>query len=104
MNNPQKNRQNEIMDDLARKVQRKEERKIRARAEHDRGVWFGLGMFGLVGWAVAIPTLILLGVGVWVDREWPSQYSWTLMLLIIGVMIGCWNAWYWVKKQSGGSE
>jgi len=104
MNDPQKNRQNEIMDDLARKVQRKEERKIRARAEQDRGVWFGLGMFGLVGWSVAIPTLILLGVGIWVDREWPSQYSWTLMLLIIGVMIGCWNAWYWVKKQSGGSE
>jgi hypothetical protein len=23
-----------------------------------------------------------------------------LMLLVIGVMVGCWNAWYWVKKQS----
>jgi ATP synthase protein I len=100
MNDSQKNKQHEIMDDLTRKVQRKEERKIKARAEQDRGVWFGLGMFGLVGWSVAIPTLIFLGIGVWVDRKWPSQYSWTLMLLVIGVIVGCWNAWYWLKKQS----
>jgi ATP synthase protein I len=95
-----KNKQHEIMDDLARKVQRKEERKMKARAEGDKGVWFGLGMFGLVGWSVAIPTLIFLGIGIWVDRKLPSQYSWTLMLLVFGVIVGCWNAWYWVKKQS----
>ncbi len=100
MNEPAKHKQHEIMDDLTRKVQRKEERKIRARAEQDRSVWFGLGMFGLVGWSVTIPTLLFLGIGVWVDRKWPSQHSWTLMLLVIGVILGCWNAWYWVKKQS----
>ncbi len=58
-------------------------------------------MFGLVGWSVAIPTLIGIAVGVWLDRRWPGQVSWTLTFLIIGVALGCLNAWYWVKQESG---
>jgi len=58
-----------------------------------------LGMFGLVGWSVAIPTLIGIVLGIWIDRRWPSPFSWTLMLLTIGVIIGCLNAWAWVSRQ-----
>ena len=87
-------------DDLIEKVGTKENRKIRARQEVDRGVWFGLGMFGLVGWSVAIPTLIGIAAGIWIDKKWPSPYSWTLMLLVIGVLVGCLNAWYWVRRES----
>ncbi|MDZ7700435.1 MAG: AtpZ/AtpI family protein [Deltaproteobacteria bacterium] len=78
----------------------KEARKLRARREGDRGVWFGFGMFGLVGWAVSIPTVIGVAAGVWIDKTWPSSYSWTLMCLIFGVLIGCFNAWYWIKRES----
>ena len=87
-------------DGLIETVGTKENRKIRARKEEDRGVWFGLGMFGLVGWAVAIPALIGIAVGIWIDKRWPSPYSWTLMLLVIGVVVGCLNAWYWVRRES----
>lgn len=87
-------------DGLTEKVGAKENRKMKARREKDRGVWFGLGMFGLVGWAVAIPTVIGIGLGIWVDTKWPSRYSWTLMFLITGVLVGCLNAWYWVKRES----
>jgi ATP synthase protein I len=87
---------------MTEKVGAKEDRKMRARRERDRGVWFGLGMFGLVGWSVAIPTVIGIGLGVWIDTKWPSRYSWTLMFLIIGVLVGCLNAWYWVKRESKG--
>lgn len=79
----------------------KENRKIKSRAEGDRGVWFGLGMFGLVGWSVAIPTLIGTALGVWLDKHYHGQYSWTLMGLFIGIAAGCLNAWYWVKRESG---
>ena len=34
-------------------VRRRAERKRRAREEGRPTAWFGLGMFGLVGWAVA---------------------------------------------------
>ena len=85
---------------LIETVGTKENRKIRARQEADRGVWFGLGMFGLVGWSVAIPTLFAIAAGIWIDKRWPSPYSWTLMLLVIGVVAGCLNAWYWVRRES----
>ncbi|MDL1968645.1 MAG: AtpZ/AtpI family protein [Deltaproteobacteria bacterium] len=77
----------------------KEARKIRARREKDHGVWFGLGMFGLVGWSVAVPTLIGIALGIWIDLKWPSRYSWTLMLLVIGVILGCLNAWLWITCE-----
>jgi ATP synthase protein I len=85
-----------------REVEAKEARKIRARREREqnRRVWFGLGMFGLVGWSVAIPTLIGIAIGVWIDMTWPSRFSWTLMLLFIGVILGCLNAWFWVQRES----
>ena len=42
-------------------------------------------MFGLVGWTVAVPALIGVAIGLWIDSTWPSRFSWTLMLLVFGV-------------------
>jgi ATP synthase protein I len=58
-------------------------------------------MFGLVGWSVAIPTLLGIALGLWLDARWPGRVSRTLTFLIIGVILGCLNAWYWVKQESG---
>jgi len=98
---PSKEEPEDVRQQLSVKVRAKEARKIKARREKNRGVWFGLGMFGLVGWSVAIPTLTGIALGVWIDLKWPSRYSWTLMLLVIGILLGCVNAWFWVKKESG---
>lgn len=101
MDNRDSPRRKEAADELTDEVGAKEARKIKARGEKDQGVWFGLGMFGLVGWSVAIPTLIAIAIGLWIDKTWPSRFSWTLMLLFVGVVLGCLNAWYWVKRESG---
>jgi len=85
-----------------REVGAKERRRLKALREKDRGVWFGFGMFGLVGWAVAIPTLLGIAVGIWLDRKWPGPPSWTLTGLFIGIVLGCLNGWYWIKKESKG--
>jgi ATP synthase protein I len=85
---------------LQREVGRKAQRKLRARKEEERAAWFWLGMFGLVGWSIAIPTLVGVALGLWIDRRWPAPASWTLTLLIIGVAVGCLNAWYWIKQES----
>jgi ATP synthase protein I len=84
---------------LAEEIGRKEARKVRARAEKDRNVWFWFGTMGMVGWAVALPTVIGVAIGVWIDSRFPSRFSWTLMLLFVGVVLGCANAWYWVNKE-----
>ncbi|MEX0769144.1 MAG: AtpZ/AtpI family protein [Balneolaceae bacterium] len=92
--------ENNRTDEFADKIRKKSSRKIRARNESQKGLWYGLGMFGLVGWSVAIPTLLFLVAGIWIDTNFKSQYSWTLMMLIIGIFLGCLNAWFWVKRES----
>ncbi|WP_319523260.1 AtpZ/AtpI family protein [uncultured Desulfosarcina sp.] len=76
-----------------------EKRKLRAREKKKDAVWFGLGMFGMVGWAVAIPTVLGIFLGVWIDLRWPGPWSWTLMLLAIGLILGCLNAGFWVNRE-----
>ncbi len=80
-------------------VGKKVNRRRKARRSRNRGVWFGMGMFGLVGWTVAIYTVLGVALGTWIDRRWPSGYSWTLGLLLIGLAVGVLNAWHWVKKE-----
>lgn len=94
------NKSKDEKEDLPGRVGKKAYRRIKARRTRDRSVWFGLGMFGMVGWTVAITTLIGVALGVWIDRTWPGPYSWTLTLLFIGLIVGCLNAWYWVNRES----
>ncbi len=76
------------------------QRKLKAQQHVTRTVWSGLGMIGLVGWSVAMPTLLGVALGIWLDKHYPWDYSWTLMLLATGLMLGCVNAWYWVVKEN----
>ena len=87
---------------LGKTVGRKAQRKLEARKRGERDAWFWLGMFGLVGWSVAIPTIAGIALGLWLDDRFPGETSWTLTFLIIGVALGCLNAWYWIKQESGG--
>lgn len=86
-------------DEFRRAVRDRAERKRRARGRTD-DVAFWLGMFGLVGWSVAIPTLIGVAVGVWLDGRSEQSFSWTLTLLGVGLAVGCAIAWYWVRQES----
>ena len=67
-------------------------RKLKARRNGHPGVWFGLGMMGLIGWSIVVPTLLGAGLGVWLDRSYPGGRSWTLALLVGGLAAGCLNA------------
>jgi ATP synthase protein I len=84
---------------FSREVGEKAARKLKARRNPTQGVWFGLGTMGLIGWSVVIPTLLGAALGVWLDNRHPGRHSWTLMLLIIGLVIGCVIAWQWVARQ-----
>ena len=86
-------------DPLARRIAHRAKRKRHARQHHTRATWFGLGMYGMVGWSIAIPTLLGIAAGIWIDGRWPSRFSWTLMMMAAGLLLGCWNAWYWISME-----
>lgn len=85
-------------------VAKKEARKLKARRTKNQSIWFGLGLFGLVGWSVVVPTLLGVALGVWIDTNLPSRVSWTLMLLFGGLIMGCLNAWHWVTREQAQME
>jgi len=84
---------------FAEQIGVKAARKLKARRNSSREVWFGLGMMGLIGWSVVVPTLLGAALGLWLDKHHPGTHSWTLALLVAGLTIGCLNAWHWVAKE-----
>jgi len=85
-------------DTFAAQVGAKATRKLKAR-RNPQGVWFGLGMMGLVGWSVSLPTLAGAALGLWLDARHPGGHSWTLALLVGGLSAGCLNAWHWIAQE-----
>jgi len=74
-------------------------RKLKAQRHVTKTVWSGLGMMGLVGWSVEMPTLLGAALGQWIDKRYPDEHSWTLALLTLGLVLGCLNAWRWIVKE-----
>jgi len=82
------------------KIKDKSIRKLKARKEENLSVLYGLTLMGFVGWSVGIPTLIGVAIGLWLDEVLPTPFSWTLTLMLVGLVLGCLNAWYWVQQES----
>ncbi len=84
--------------ELSKKVGDKAKRKLKAQRKPPN-VWSGLGMFGLIGWSIVAPTLAGAALGIWLDQHYSQSFSWTLSLLLLGLVIGCLLAWQWVNKE-----
>ncbi len=82
-------------------IRHKVDQRLKADKEKHGSLFFGLGMFGTVGWTIAIPTVIgtLLGRGL--DNLYHGQISWTLSGLLIGMAGGCLVAWRWITREGG---
>jgi ATP synthase protein I len=85
--------------EFSQQVGAKAARKLKAQRHVTQTVWSGLGMMGMVGWSVAVPTVLGAALGLWLDKHYPGSHSWTLTLLAIGLGLGCFNAWHWVAKE-----
>ena len=89
----------EKRDSFSEQVGVRATRRLRAQRHKPRSVWTGFAFFGLIGWSVVVPTLIGAAFGMWWDRHHPGGRSWTLALLVAGLVLGCFNAWRWVEKE-----
>lgn len=85
-------------------LEKKEIAKLMAKRRKKGNVWLGLGMLGLVGWSIVIPTFLGLSIGIVIDKKFTSPFSWTLMCLFLGLIIGCINVWYWIAKERKSIE
>lgn len=85
-------------DRMVRHVEARQAQILRKRSQQN-DFWRSLALLGLVGWSVALPTLLGALAGAWVDHHWPSRFSWTLMLLVTGLVLGCLNAWLQIKRD-----
>lgn len=79
-------------------ISKKEKRKLKTLKDKS-GVWFGLGMMGMIGWSVAVPSLLGAALGIWLDNKYAQSFSWTLTFLLAGMITGGVIAWYWVTKE-----
>jgi ATP synthase protein I len=84
---------------FSRQVGAIEARKIKARNHSVPSVWAGLGTMGLIGWSVTMPTLLFAALGIWLQHHYPARHNWTLALIVVGLSIGCSNAWRRVSHE-----
>lgn len=96
-----KNRKKSRQQAFHREIQRKLARRLKAQRDKDKQ-FHGIQVFGIVGWSVAVPMLLGIALGVWIDSKWPSSLSWTLILLLAGLIFGCLNAWFWIEASRRG--
>ena len=89
---------------FTRQIEIKAARKLKAQRAGIQRPWFGLGMFGVIGWSVTVPTLLGALLGLWLDRRHPGAHSWTLALLVAGLILGCANAWHWISDQNAAMQ
>ena len=80
-------------------VKKKAQRKKGTLENNKKSIWLGLGMMGIVGWSVVVPTVLGTALGIWLDKKYSQSFSWTLTFLIVGLFLGCMIAWHWVIKE-----
>jgi ATP synthase protein I len=90
---------NKNVNRFSRQIAEKEKRKLNALRNKNPSVWMGLRMFGMVGWSIAVPTLLGAVLGIWLDKTYTQSFSWTLSLMFLGLVTGAVIGWLWVNKE-----
>jgi ATP synthase protein I len=85
-------------DDIARQARRMQAQRDTPGPSPLRGI----GTFGMIGWSIAVPTVGGAFVGMWLDDRAPQAFSWTIALILGGVVLGAFIAAVWINKEGGG--
>ena len=100
---PSKDNNKAPLDDDARRMAAGVGKVGRRKQEHrrvgDRSFWSSLAFIGMIGWGVALPAVLGGFLGVWLDGRYGSGIRWTLSLLMLGLGMGCWNAWRLIHQE-----
>lgn len=86
-------------DASAKAIRRRAERMQQTRNEPKYSPLNGLGVFGVIGWSVALPTVAGAFLGMWLNRVAPQSFSWPMALILGGAVVGAMVAWNWIDKS-----
>lgn len=91
-------------DEFGRAIER-DKRRIARRARRKGDPLLGLATLGMVGWSIVVPTLLGIAGGIALDARFPQKrISWTLTLMTMGLVLGAFNAAYWVNRERRSIE
>ena len=84
---------------LRRAARRAVERAERGRENPEPSLGERLGQIGVLGWMIAIPMLLAVFAGRWLDRTFDTNVFFSGSLLMLGAAFGLWSAWRWMHAR-----
>lgn len=87
-------------DNSAGTIRRRAERLQRSRKKRAESPLLGFSVFGIVGWSIAVPTVAGAFLGHWLNQVAPQKFTWTIALILGGVVVGVIIAIRWLSKVS----
>ena len=85
-------------DRLAEAARRAADRVKSGEANPEPSLGVRLGQVGILGWTIVVPALIGLFLGRWLDRSLATGIQFSAALLMVGVVVGFWSAWRWMRR------
>ena len=68
----------------------------------NKQVVYKAALLSVYGWQLAIPVLLGIILGILLDKAFPiPHFSWILNLILLGFVVGFYNASQWMKKNLG---
>ena len=83
----------------ARQLIKKAERR---QNKDNHKITYRAALLSVYGWQLTIPVLLGIMLGILLDKVLPiSHFSWILNFILLGFIIGIYNANQWIKKNLG---
>ena len=85
-------------DALVRQARLRSARLQRQADDGKSSVTRHLAQIGMLGLTIVAPMLLGLFTGRWLDHVCGTGLMFTGALLILGLVLGSWSAWNWIKR------
>jgi ATP synthase protein I len=70
------------------------------RDPRNRSFWRSLNVLGMVGWPIVIALVSGTFLGRYLDERYGTGIRFTLMLMMVGLLIGCYTAWKSIAQKA----
>lgn len=83
---------------FSRDIEKSAKDLMKARKEKT-GFWYYASAIGMWGWLFVIPVVGGAYIGRYLDNKIRGGISWTITLIIIGIVVGIYNIWYFYFRR-----